>query len=144
MLMHVISKLSKDAARWLHGDVLCDQTNMCLHRLLERHLNCSSSWNQIMGVNVHIYEGVKRCCQRGCWKRSKAQQGQLSLSKAFGDRCQLLSQSELGKPQHEYLIKLGQPEVSARASDATGQGLSFTVDYIFVLPHRLLLQLKCF
>lgn len=91
-----------------------------LHRLLERHLDFSSSWNQIRGVNVHIYEGVKGCCQGGCWNRSKAQQGQLSLSKTFGDRCQLLSQSELGKPQHEYLIKLGQPEVSARACDATG------------------------
>lgn len=120
MLMHVISKLSKDAARWLRGDGLCVRIHMCLHRLLERHLNFSSSWNQVMRVHVQMYEGVKRCCQGGCWNRSKAQQGQLSLSKAFGDQCQLLSQSELGKPLHEYLIKLGQSEVSTRAWDAMG------------------------
>lgn len=58
-LVHAISKLLKDAALWLRGDVLCVQINMCLHRLLERKLNFCSSWNQIMAVNVHIYEGVK-------------------------------------------------------------------------------------
>lgn len=98
----------------------------------------SSSWNQIMAVNVHIHEGVKRCCQGGCWNRSKAQQGQLSLSKAFGDRCQLLSQSELGEPQHEYLIKLGQPEVSARACDATGALWDGRVS-----PSRWITSLSC-
>lgn len=39
MLIHVISKLSKEAAGWLHEGVLGVQINVCVHRLLVRQQN---------------------------------------------------------------------------------------------------------